>query len=270
MIEKARGSCGNVRPLFQPMAMDVIQVPRLRLGLLLWAAGMLGVVAVTVTLLPEVLAGVPLPMPLWALSLLSVAQSAVFVALAVWAGVALAPAVGLHAPAFGAVITQRPNAPGLRLQLVWGLIAGLLSGVFLYTAWRYAPPALAEASERLSFPLVARVLYGGITEELLLRWGLMTALVWLAWRFLQRRRGVPEAGYVWLAIAVSALLFGAGHLPVAVALVGALNASAVVWVVGVNTAFGVLFGYLFWRSGLESAMIAHAVTHVVNDLADLL
>ena len=160
MIVKARGSCGNVRPLFEPMAVDVIQVPRLRLGLLLWAAGMVGVVAVTVTLLPEVLADVPLPMPLWALSLLSAVQSAVFVALAVWAGVALAPAVGLHAPAFGAVITQRPNAPGLRRQLVWGLIAGLLSGVFLYTAWRYAPPALAEAYERLSFPLVARVLYG--------------------------------------------------------------------------------------------------------------
>ncbi len=231
---------------------------------------MLGVVAVTVTLLPELLEGVALPMPLWVISLLSLAQSAVFVALAVWAGVALAPAVGLHAPAFSAVITQRPLVPRLRPQLVPGLIAGLLSGIFLYTAWRYAPAALAEVPERLSLPLFARVLYGGITEEILLRWGLMTVLVWLTWRFVQRRRGVPEARYVWLAIAVSALLFGAGHLPAAVALVGALNASAAVWVVGVNTAFGLLFGYLFWRSGLESAMIAHAVTHVVHYVADLL
>jgi len=40
----------------------------------------------------------------------------------------------------------------------------------------------------------------------------------------------------------------------------------VAWVIGVNTAFGVLFGYLFWRYGLEAAMIAHGVAHVVNYL----
>jgi membrane protease YdiL (CAAX protease family) len=71
---------------------------------------------------------------------------------------------------------------------------------------------------------------------------------------------------MWLAIAVSALMFGAAHLPAAVALVGALNTSAVVWVIGVNTAFGLMFGYLFWRRGLEVAMIAHALTHVVHKL----
>lgn len=252
------------------MTSNMIQVPRLRLSLLLWSAGMLGAVAVTGTLLPKVLEGQALPMPLWAVSLLSLGQSAVIVALAVWAGVALAPAVCLQAPVFVAAITRRPLGPALRPQLVPGLTAGLLGGSFLYTAWHYAPATLAEVSERLSLPLFARVVYGGITEELLLRWGLMTALVWLIWTFLQRRDGAPAPGYVWLAITMSALLFGAGHLPAAVALVGALNASAVVWVVGVNTAFGLLFGYLFWRSGLESAMVAHALTHVVNYLAELL
>jgi hypothetical protein len=151
-----------------------------------------------------------------------------------------------------------------------GLIAGLLGGVFLYTAWRFAPAALAEVPERLRLPLFVQVLYGGITEELLLRWEVMTVLVWLAWVFLQRRRGVPAPSYIWLAISVSALLFGVGHLPAAVALVGTLNSSGVAWVVGVNRAFGLLFGYLFWRRGLESALIAHGLTHVVHYLADLL
>ena len=64
------------------MTSDVIQVPRLRLGLLLWAAGMLGVVAVTVTLLPGMLEGQNLPIPLWVVSLLSLGQSGVLVALA--------------------------------------------------------------------------------------------------------------------------------------------------------------------------------------------
>jgi membrane protease YdiL (CAAX protease family) len=95
----------------------------------------------------------------------------------------------------------------------------------------------------------------------------MTALVWLAWRFLQHRRGAPRVGYVWLAIAVSAVLFGAGHLPAASALVGALDMNVVAFVMGANAVFGLLFGYLFWRFGLESAMIAHALAHVVNYLA---
>ena len=149
------------------------------------------------------------------------------------------------------------------------LIAGVLGGMLLFAIGRYAPAALLEVQERFVVPLVARVLYGGITEELLLRWGLMTAVVWLAWRFLQHRRGAVRAGFVWLAIAVSALIFGAGHLPAASALLGAMDANVVAFVIGVNTAFGLLFGYLFWRHGLESAMIAHALAHVVSFLADL-
>jgi hypothetical protein len=37
-----------------------------------------------------------------------------------------------------------------------------------------------------------------------------------------------------------------------------------VHVVGANTVVGVLFGYLFWRYGLEAAIIAHAFAHVVG------
>lgn len=261
----------TVIPLNMPMTMtDTVVVPRLRLGLLLWLAGMLGVVVITVMVLPQLLRELPLPAPLWVLSLASLAQSALLVALAVWAGVAHAPKVGLRAPAFEAAVTARPIAPALRPQLLPGLMAGVLGGMLLFAISRHAPAALVEAQERFNLPLLARMLYGGITEELLLRWGLMTVLVWLAWRFLQHRRDAPRAGYVWLAIGVSALLFGAGHLPAASALIGALDVNVVVFVIGANAAFGVLFGYLFWRDGLESAMIAHAVAHLVNYLANLL
>ncbi len=93
-------------------------------------------------------------------------------------------------------MTGRPTGPALRSQLLPGLIAGVLGGILLFGAFRYAPTAVAELQERFAIPIVARVLYGGITEELLLRWGLMTALVWSAWRFLQQRRGPVRPGYV--------------------------------------------------------------------------
>lgn len=246
---------------------DTAVVPRLRLGLLLWLAGALGVVVMTVTVLPQLLGQVTLPAPMWALSIASLAQGALLIGIAAWTGVTLAPMVGLHAHAFEAAVTRRPIAVALRPQLLPGLIAGVVGGTVLFAVNRYAPAALAAVQERFNPPLLARVLYGGITEELLLRWGLMTALVWLAWRFLQDRRGAPRAAYVWLAIVLSALMFGAGHLPAAKVLVGALDVNVVAFVIGANTAFGLLFGWLFWRHGLESAMIAHALAHVINYFA---
>jgi membrane protease YdiL (CAAX protease family) len=257
-------------PLNTPIKMtDPTAIHGLRFGLVLWVAGMFGVVAITAMVLPQLLGQVTLPAPLWVISLASLAQSALLLALAVWAGVALAPAVGLRAPAFEAAVTGRPSGLAFRSQLMPGLIAGVLGGMLLFAVGRYAPAALAEVQQRFAVPLIARVLYGGITEELLLRWGLMTALVWLAWRFLQHRRGTVRAGFVWCGIAVSALMFGAGHLPAASALVGPLDANVVAFVIGGNTAFGLLFGYLFWRWGLEAAMIAHAVAHLVNYWATL-
>ena len=120
---------------------------------------------------------------------------------------------------------------------------------------------------RFDPPLLARMFYGGITEEVLLRWGMMTALTWLTWRLLQRREEVVRPAYVRLAIVLSSLVFGLGHLPVAHFLLGGFTPSTLFWVIGVNTTFGLLFGWLYWRRGLESAMLAHALTHLVSHLA---
>jgi membrane protease YdiL (CAAX protease family) len=257
-------------PAHNTLRMIEPPVPRLRLGVLLWTAGMLGVAAVTLTVLPRLATEIALPAPLWVISIASLLQSALLVALATWAGVALAPAVGLHAPVFEAAAARRPIAPALAPQLLPGLIAGVLGGLLLFVVSRSLPEALASVQQRFNPPVAARMLYGGITEEVLLRWGVMTALVWLAWRFIQRRRSPVPAASIWIAIAVSAVLFGVGHLPVASTLVGTLDRALVLFVIGANAAFGALFGWLFWRRGLESAMIAHAVAHLVNYLIGLI
>src|SRR5687768_14376904 len=111
-----------------PTTLMAAAAPRLRLGLALWLAGLLGAVVVTTTALPRLLAGIELPAPLWVLSIASLAQSATLLALAVWAGVALAPAVGLRAPAFEAAVSGRPIVPALRPQMLPGVTAGLFGG----------------------------------------------------------------------------------------------------------------------------------------------
>ena len=121
---------------------------RARLGLVLWLAGMAGVVIITVTALPRIFENVPLPAPLWMVSLASLAQSAVLLALAVWAGVALGPAVGLRAPAFESAVTHRPLAPALRAQLRPGLAAGLLGGLLRRRRFQRDQPMISNASFR--------------------------------------------------------------------------------------------------------------------------
>jgi hypothetical protein len=51
-----------------------------------------------------------------------------------------------------------------------------------------------------------------------------------------------KPGLTWLAIVLSALLFGVGHLPAASYLIGSLNGPIVLFVIGLNATFGVLFG----------------------------
>lgn len=234
--------------------------PRLRLGIRLWCAGMLGIIAMAVLMLPRLLTIVPEltgvslpPIPTWVLSVSSVVQNGVILAAAVWCGCALHAEVGLRAPLF----------EGSRAPLVPGLVGGALGGPLLIAVTALAPPALSAAMARMDAPLVVRVLYGGITEEILMRWGVMTLLVWLPWRFLGARR----PAWFWLAIVVSAVAFGVGHLPMALLLLQEITPQLLLWIVGANTLFGILFGFLYWRYGLESAIVAHALTHVIAFVA---
>lgn len=250
-------------PAPEVLPADSIATPRLRLATTMWLAGMLGVVVVALLVVPILASGRTLPLPVWAVSAISVAQGAIFLALAVWTGVVLAPRVGLRAPAFEAFSTGSPVMPALRPQWIPGVIGGLAGGALLIALSRHTPQALTAAAPAVSWPLSARLLYGGVTEELLLRWGFMTLLLWFLWRIFQRTSRRPSASLACLAIVGSAMLFGIGHLPAASALVGELAFPVVAFVVGGNVAFGVIAGLLYWRVGLESAVLAHGIAHLV-------
>jgi len=186
----------------------------------------------------------------------------VFLLVAVLVGVLLSQRVGLAAPVASALVARGPVAEALRPQLMPGLVGGLLCGALLLFVARLAPPALSRLEGQFPLTAAARVLYGGITEELLVRWGLLTPLMWLFSRLTRHARS-PQLGVVAAAIIVSAVLFGAGHLPAASALLHGLTPAVSAYIIGANTIFGLLAGWLFWRYGLESAMLAHVTAHVV-------
>ena len=246
-----------------------------KLFAILWLAGMAGVLSFLLIDLSAFLANLPataeLEMPFHPLliKLLSVVQTAILLSIAIFIGLQLAPRVGLSAPAAEAVARGNSVISALKPQLLPGVIAGIVTGVAILSSWLLFRPILpfvfVTRAERLnsSMPLLTRLLYGGITEELLLRWGLMTLLVWAAWRIFQRDRHTPRAIYFISAIVISSIIFGIGHLPLVSALGVDFTLPIVAFIVLANSLFGLIAGYLYWKKGLEAAIIAHMSTHVV-------
>lgn len=231
--------------------------PRLIAGGFL--TGIPGVIAVNLMVLPAMLAGKPLRVPMWVVQLASTLQSSVMLAVALCAGAFLAPKVGLRAPVLMAWASREPLAPAARSLVVPGLVGGVLGAALILLSTSFAPPELKVDAP---MPALARVLYGGVTEELLMRWGFMTLVAWVFWRLFQRRAAKPSAAVIVAAIAVTALMFGAGHLPAAALLVKQLTPGVIAVLLLGNALFSFIAGWLYWKVGLEAAIIAHITVHL--------
>lgn len=235
---------------------------RWALAFILVALALPGVIATSWLVLPQLVDPAAMPVPLETLQVAAAAQGALFVLIAAVLGSALGDKVGLHAPVLSAAIGRGGVVDAWRPQILPGLAGGVIGAAIIVAFYAFSPEPLAEAVQgRGAVPLAARILYGGITEEVLMRWGLMTVFVWVGWRLFQRGAGKPSDVVVWLAIAASALLFGISHLPSVAGGLVALPASVIVYVTLGNAIFGVVAGYLFWRNGLEAAIAAHILAH---------
>ena len=234
----------------------------------IFAGGFLGILS-TLPLLPRLIeaTGETLSVPMPVVQTVSVIQSSVFLLILVVLGGWLAPQLNLKTPIITATINRHWEKLDLRpiliSALVGGTIGGLLITVFYGVAAPFLPAEFIENSATLSLPIYTRLLYGGITEEVLIRWGLMSLLVWLLYRLTQQK-GTQVKGYNYIfGIVVSDILFGVGHLPDASLLSPVVTSSFVVYIIIGNTLYGLNAGYLFWKRGLESAILAHMIAHIV-------
>lgn len=234
-----------------------------RLAFVLTLIAVPGCVAIAWLALPLLIDQQSLPLPLETLQFVSAAQSIVLVTLAAILGTWLSRKVGLRAPVISALVLGDNITDKMGPQLLPGLGGGLVGAAIIVGFHAFAPSALAALQEKTAIPLVARVLYGGITEEVLIRWGLMTLLVWCGWRMFARASAAPSAGIVWLAIGLSAVLFGVAHVPAVAMTMESVPASIAAYIIAGNTLFGIIAGYLFWRFGLEAAIVSHTVAHIL-------
>lgn len=222
-----------------------------------------GVLAVLGTI-PFVTAVEPLAdVPRWLALVVIVAGGVVGVGLAALVGATLAHDVGLRTLA-----TDRLPGEGVRayrLPALVGVGVTLLTlGLHGVVAALGRDPALLDQWAGGGSLAVLASVAGGVVTELVLRFGLMTFVVWVAWTSRPAADGGVTRTSAWAGILVAA---GVGALAaVPAAAVGGVDPLGVAAVAGGPFVGGVLFGYLYWRYDLAAAVVAHAVASLLRVL----
>ena len=233
-------------------------------GILL-GAGLFGVLAIMPYLL-TVLENLPvvasLP-PLHVLLFFQFLQSTVLLAIAVGVGLWLARKIGCGVPILEGWLAGEKIGSRLRMILRPSLAIGVGVGVILLLLLKsvFIPliPQLGivwGADVAIWKKLLASF-YGGIVEELLMRLFLFSLLAWLLSKAWRTQNGLPSTVSFWLANVIAAIIFGLGHLASAPIMGVPITPIVVTAALLLNGIAGVAFGYLYWKQGLEGAIIAH-------------
>ena len=172
-----------------------------------------------------------------------------------WGGLAMGAPLDLDAP----LLRGRGRAR-LGRSLAVSAAAGMALAGLVLLALRFFPmPAPATMPHPTWWQGGLASVGAGVLEEIEMRLFLMTLVAFAIFK-VTKRRGTPV--FV-VASLVAALLFGAGHLPLAHTVFGSLTPRIVVGVVAPNAALGFVFGLFYKKWGLEHAMLAHFAADLV-------
>lgn len=143
------------------------------------------------------------------------------------------------------------------IAIALGMIVALIDHI-LRNTWRpddvWDPKTLLEAATLNTLGL--GITYGAVTEEILMRWGLMSGLMLWMMKYTTRTNAAI------IALSFAGLIFAAGHLPALIAADIALTPAMLIRVALINAGLGAWFGWLYFRNNLETAMIGHAGFHL--------
>ncbi len=210
---------------------------------------------------PLIQSSPPIPIPLPLLVIIGAAQDFLLFGVIIGVGLLLARKVGLGAPLLESWLYHERSRVRARDSLRTGAPVGIAVGVILVVIVLAVAPHMpglpfVRAAQAPIWKRVLACFYGGLDEEILSRLFLLTLFAWLGVRIFQRQKARLSPATFWIANAVVAFLFGLGHLPAA-SRVMQITPEVIVVALALNGIAAVSFGYLYWKRGLESAMIAH-------------
>jgi len=197
-------------------------------------------------------------------------------------GLFLAGRIGLGLPFVEGWLKKEPIRDRFRGVLVLSVVVGAVVSLIILVLGLlvFRPPLQAEL-DRLGITLPEDIqppawqgflasFYGGIVEEVMFRLFGLTLLAWLGSLVSRDCEGRPTPVVFWIANIVFAVAFGLAHLPATAEIGLPLSPLVITRALVLNGLGGLAFGWLYWKQGLESAMIAHfsadIVLHVITPL----
>ncbi len=228
---------------------------------ILWTLGFIGIIAVlpySFFLQSEALVEVPLSLP--ALIALSLFQSGIFLAVVIFFGMKLSAKTGFKTPFIDQVINRQPLEKAGKLLKV-GIVSGVIVATLilsLESLFKVFIPALDVIATPPLWQGLLASFYGAFTEELIVRYFLMSLLVWILFKIFKSN----SLHLVYTAIISTALIFGLLHLPAMATMVD-LTPLITLRTIALNAIGGIVFGYLYWKHGLEYAMTSHFVADIL-------
>ena len=235
------------------------------------------------TLQGNTLATAKLPLPLIILIPIQWLENTILYGILAAIGLFIANRIGLGAPFLESWLAGKPEWDRVRKFALPATIAGVIAAIVIIVLDSFVfGPQLAVESKRLGINLSTSSLvppawegflasfYGGTTEEILLRLFTLSLFAWIG-RFLNHTpNGRPGEIAFWVANVLAAVLFGLGHLPATAAAGLPMDALVITRAIVLNGLAGLVFGWFYWKHGLEAAMVSHfsgdIVLHVILPL----
>ena len=207
-------------------------------------------------------------MPMALIWIVSILQSAVLFAFVIFLGLLLSKKTGLGAHILESYISRERgsnsnNKDFFSISIIAGVLTGIALLAFDYIFYKMGTGiTFFNVTPPVWWKGLMASFYGGIAEEILMRLFLLNLFVWLFSKIIKKGDTKQNRPIIWVSIIIAAIIFGAGHLP-ATAAIAPLTPLIILRAFLLNGAGGIVFGWLFWKRGLLSAMIAHFSADII-------
>lgn len=181
---------------------------------------------------------------------------------AVVVGTVLHEKVNLRVPLLQR-ITDSTKKSSIKGIVPYGLIGGIISGASITVIFlAFTPTLSAEFMDKIAtsqISLFTRVFNGAVTGEILHRFGFMTFLVWLG----HKMSGQLTPSTYWTAIIASIVLFAAAEISPMLMMGNTISMGHLLYQIPITAISVTIAGWLYWRKGLEAAILAHVTANII-------
>ncbi|WP_428911481.1 CPBP family glutamic-type intramembrane protease [Niallia sp. Krafla_26] len=212
-----------------------------------------------------------IPLPISVLTLISAVQLSIISFILAFLGLKVARKTGFSFSILESILKKGKkvvfHGKSIWLSVLFGAITGfILAGADKFY-FQNLIPKLANSEPEISLlGLFAGVLYGGVFEEILMRLLFMSLLVWGLQKVFNRNKEKNDGWIYWFSNFIAAIAFAAGHLPATKMFFGELTGILILRCFLINGIGGIFWGFLYWKKGLEYAIISHMFAHITMQL----